>query len=86
MHHIITSLLAKSNDIALLGEAAGTLAKGIIRWMGRAAPRLAGAVEALMVGVARRAAWNALHLAAALGSLTTGLVRWLETAGGRRSK
>ncbi len=85
MHHI-TSLLAKANDIALSGEATGTLAKGIVRWVGGAAPRLALAGEALTVGVARRAAWNALHLAAALGSLTTGLVRWLETAGGRRSK
>ena len=68
MHRIITSLLAKANDIVVLGEATGTLAKGIIRWMGRAAPRLAGAGGALMVGVARRAAWNALDLAAALGS------------------
>ncbi len=85
-HHIITSLLAKANDIAVLGEAAGTLAKGVIRWVGRSAPRLAGAVETLVSGVARRAAWNAFDLIAALGSLTAGLARWLGTAGDRRSK
>lgn len=86
MNHIVSSLLAKANYIVAVGEATGTLAKGGVRWAAWAAPRLAGAVEALIVGVARKAAWTAFDLAAALGSFTTGLVRWLETAGRRRSK
>jgi hypothetical protein len=85
MHNIITPLLAKANEILVLGVAAGALAKGEIRWVGRATTRAAGAFYALMGGVGRRAAWNAFDLIAALGSLTTGLVRWLETAVGRGS-
>ncbi len=86
MNHIISPLLAKANCMAAVGDAAGTLAKGVVRWAAWAAPRLAAAVEALMVGVAGKAAWNAFEVVAALGSFTTGLVRWLETAGRRRSK
>lgn len=86
MHHIVRFLLAKVDDISVFGKAADALAKGVVRWVARAAPRLAGAVVGLAVGLLRRAAWNALDLAVALGSLTAGLVRWLETAGRRRSK
>ncbi len=86
MHHIVRFVLAKADDISVLRGSARTLAKGLVRWMARASPRLAGAAEALMVGVARRASWNALELATALGRLTAGVVRWLETAGRRRSK
>lgn len=86
MHHIVRFVFAKADDILVLRKEADTLANGVGRWLARTAPRLAVAVQALMVGVARRAASNALHLAAALGSLTTGLIRWLETAGRRRSK
>ncbi len=42
MHHIISSLLAKANDIVVLGEAAGTLAKGVVRCVAKATPPAGG--------------------------------------------
>lgn len=68
MYHNVRFLLAKVDDILVLGKAADNLAKGVIRWVATVAPRLAGAVVDLAVGAARRAAWNALDSAAALGS------------------